>query len=237
MGCDIHFYVETRHADGTWRSADRWFKDEDDGQLTTFGTINGKWTDTSLQSGRCYALFAMLANVRNGDFEPVAPPRGVPADASAEYKAVVDAWDCDGHSHSHLTLAELLAYDWTQTAQRSGVVNIEEWATYHRTGKPTAYSGAVWSRDSRVLDTNEFEAAWNVLQAERPGTSVWDLTRNDEVVARFVALLDGGPQPYCTVTWTEPYYACAGSFWSETMPRLVALGKPEDVRCVFFFDN
>ena len=74
---------------------------------------------------RNYALYSILADVRNGygfagvftgmGFTPIAPPRGVPEDASPEYRAEVAAWGGDGHSHSWLTLKELQAYDWHKT--------------------------------------------------------------------------------------------------------------------------
>ena len=66
---------------------------------------------------RDYALFAILADVRNGldEFTPIAEPRGVPDDASPEYRAEVAVWSGDGHSHSWLTLKELQAYDWHKT--------------------------------------------------------------------------------------------------------------------------
>jgi hypothetical protein len=42
---------------------------------------------------------------------------------------------------------------------------------------------------------------------------------------------------YCQVEWETPYYKAASDFWSSTIPKLLRLGKPEDVRIVFWFDN
>ena len=46
--------------------------------------------------------------------------------------------------------------------------------------------------------------------------------------------------PISTHTWHEweiPVKVSVGNFYETTIPQLVQLGKPEDVRIVFFFDN
>lgn len=60
---------------------------------------------------RHYDLFAVLAGVRNyGDRQlPISSPRGLPPDVSSLIQKASDRWDSDGHSHSYLTLRELLA--------------------------------------------------------------------------------------------------------------------------------
>ena len=42
---------------------------------------------------------------------------------------------------------------------------------------------------------------------------------------------------YTKVEWEQPYYEVAKQFLWETLPRLWRLGRPEDVRIVYFFDN
>lgn len=84
--------------------------------------------------GRNYDAFAILADVRNGrgfagvktgeGFNPIADPKGVPSDASPEYKEEVESWEGDGHSHSYFTVAELKAYNWNQTTISSGLVSL-----------------------------------------------------------------------------------------------------------------
>ena len=39
------------------------------------------------------------------------------------------------------------------------------------------------------------------------------------------------------ITWGVSYTEAAREFLSETMPRLWRLGRPDQVRCLFFFDN
>lgn len=114
--------------------------------------------------GRNYDAFAILADVRNGrgfagvktgeGFNPIADPKGVPSDASAEYKERVEDWKGDGHSHSYFTVAELKAYDWNQTTIKSGLVGLgvgsnspfgKGFAEMHEEGKtdevPSMYFG------------------------------------------------------------------------------------------------
>ncbi len=76
---------------------------------------------------RDYELFAVLANVRD-DYPapPISKPRGVPNDASSAYrgfKAQVSR-QLPGavHSHSWVTLAELLDYDLDQEFYHNSLV-------------------------------------------------------------------------------------------------------------------
>ena len=120
MGCDIHCYAERKNKDGKWKIIGNVEKEED-------GWIS---IDYEPYHDRNYNLFAILANVRNetafagcktGEgFNPISNPKGVPSDASEEYASLIKQWDSDGHSHSYLTLRELLDYDWTQTTQLQG---------------------------------------------------------------------------------------------------------------------
>ena len=57
---------------------------------------------------RNYALFGLLAGVRNYDIKPIAPPRGFPKDVSKSIAEEYDSWGSDAHSASWLTLAELM---------------------------------------------------------------------------------------------------------------------------------
>jgi hypothetical protein len=92
MGCDIHTFVEVR---------------------TPEGWVQGAGLEYPILDGRNYGIFGFLADVRNYSHSPViSEPRGLPEDVS---DAVRDADDwSDHHSHSWLTLAELLAYDYEQ---------------------------------------------------------------------------------------------------------------------------
>jgi hypothetical protein len=160
MGCDIHFYVE-KLEDGEWVSADRWSKNkwgEDEDELTVY------YEDRFWQ-GRNYDLFAILADVRNGygfagcdtgnGYVPISPPRGLPDDVCESVQKESDRWGCDGHSHSWLTVQDLLDYDWDQTTKKRGMVSPEESKLLRETGKaPEAYCG--WTNQAN-FETVEWD--------------------------------------------------------------------------------
>ena len=238
MGCDIHFYVETRQPDGSWKTADKWAPCKYDAD-----EIVVDYND-AFYSGRSYYLFAILAGVRNSaGFVPIAEPRGVPEDACAEYKAEVARWDGDGHSHSYLTLAEIFAYDWTQKTKLGGWVPPFGWAQWRDQGKPESYSGGVGGGGVVHSTPEAFETAWQTVREEfgypeqrHASAHLRPILGGDQGMARFCEILGGSP--FCYVEWEEPYLdAISSEFWGKTIPRLVRLGKPEDVRITFYFDN
>jgi hypothetical protein len=82
MGCDIHGFWEVKDHTGNWMA---------------INTIN---------SGRNYEWFGVIAGVRGGPDIGTAH-RGVPEDASAAYRNMVDRWGDDLHSHTWLTPPEV----------------------------------------------------------------------------------------------------------------------------------
>lgn len=176
--------------------------------------------------GRNYDLFAILADVRNGrgfagvdtgdGFNPIAEPKGVPEDASDFYKKEAEDYGMDGHSHSYFTLAELKAYDWTQTTKHRGWVDVEQYKVFAEKGKPESWSGGV--------SGGMVEHISNAEMARR-------IKEND---------LNKLNHYYTLVEWEETYADSVGDFLTKTVPALEELLKMEmvhDVRIVFFFDN
>lgn len=102
MGCDIHLFVEHRDKYKNWRDVYKPLKSKYGWHENYYATIN-----------RHYDLFAILADVRNSsNVKPISKPRGLPEDVSLGVKANADNDGSDGHSHSWLTLEELLSVDW-----------------------------------------------------------------------------------------------------------------------------
>lgn len=91
MGCDIHFVTEILR-EGKWLVVEENSK--------TLGNRN-------------YSTFAFLANVRNNFGTKGFDSKGSPEDMSAEAKKFVEEYGEDGHSHSYLTLQELIEKDKT----------------------------------------------------------------------------------------------------------------------------
>lgn len=93
MGCDIHVYTEKRNDLGHWETVN-----ED---------TDGAYTSNDKNVWRNYQLFGLMAGVRreiDGHFEE----RGLPEDVSEAVKKESDSWDGDGHTHSYLTLDEMM---------------------------------------------------------------------------------------------------------------------------------
>lgn len=246
MGCDIHFYTETRK-DGVWATADTWTRDEPEEP----GKPGRPFVAHELYDDRNYNLFAILADVRNGrgfagvrtgsGFNPIAAPRGVPDDANALYKEVVAGWDVDGHSHSHFTLRELLDYDWTQVSTLDGWIGFDEWANWQGWSKargeyPSSWCGGVAGPSVVHLDA-QAGAALLAEHRRRIDAAKTNVDRN----AIIVALRKETENTYVRDSWQVTYAKAAGSFMSDTIPKLLKLAGGtrglDDVRILFFFDN
>lgn len=213
MGTDIHLFAEVQQADGSWRA------------ITVPG--NPEWDKPptvakSFPCDRCYDLFAVLANVRNGrgfagivtgePIEPMAEPKGIPPQASNEIYYALSNGD---HSPSYHLLSEILAYLWTQPITKTGLVPWEvyiHWVGWkHREG-PSSYSGDVWGEGVEII--SEAEANNRILDKT---------ALHDHLYVRSI--------------WQEQLSHRTKSFWYSTIPQLLALGEPHRVRVCFFFDS
>lgn len=232
MGCDIHMAVEVLK-DGIWTAHGA--KTE-----TAYGDPYLSWDEPN--TGRSYDLFAILANVRNGHgfagiktgegFNPISEPRGIPSDASPEYREWAGEMGGDGHSHSYFTVAELLAYDWTQTTGHQGYVNLKGFAETLARGKPSSWSGDISGGGIVKLPFEGVKAAWE--RVKREDRYPWQEPQQARLAH---ALGHPADRIHTLVHWTEPYYVSVSGFLSETLPVLWRLGDPASVRICFFFDN
>lgn len=145
MGCDIHAIMQVRK------------------------NSNSVWvTSEVLPIVRNYWLFAALANVRNGrgfagvetgkEIRPISEPRGLPSDIVSEldenhlylphrvvynddFQAVYTTMFLGEHSHSWLSLIELLEYDWGQLVYRTGRVSPEIYTKLNPNERPEEFCG------------------------------------------------------------------------------------------------
>lgn len=237
MGCDIHIWAEVKRSYPNklvaqeWKAVGKVFKNEyftADEPTTMYEdgyTFNEKLIDKPYD-GRNYDLFAILADVRNGEgfagidtgdgFNPIAEPRGVPDDASDFYLKQVKDWEADGHSHSFFTLAELKAYDWDQTTKHRGWVDVEQFKVFQSKGKPGNWSGGV--SGSLVEHISNAEMKRRIKEKNLISVNHY----------------------YTLVEWEETYAESVGDFLTKTIPeleKLLKLKMVHDVRIVFFFDN
>ncbi len=226
MGCDIHLYVEHK-VEGEWKSADKWTPDDD--------AESGRrvWVayDDRYFHDRNYSLFAVLAGVRNyAELNTIAEPRGLPCDATTEVRTQADYDGSDGHTHSYFTVAELMAFDWTQTVKEDGWVDALTFWKWTRYGEKEGDAPA-GSRVEAPLGPGKNVTRALLRQLLEELTK--GLTYQDSI--KFAEKDLSGF--HCHVEWEVAYFKIASVFLSQVMPRLWRLGTPEDVRIVFWFDN
>lgn len=126
MGCDIHVCLEYRpriseyiretgkwiNTRGPWTTADL-FRKGTKRDFELFGDER-EYIKSDVYSDRNYALFALLADVRNYDMpikmdsDVVIP--GFPHDCCVEIQDEAERWKDDGHTYCHCTLDKLV--DW-----------------------------------------------------------------------------------------------------------------------------
>lgn len=107
MGCDIHLIAQKKVV--VDQDAPAWAE-----QTASYQDVEGDFLDY-----RSYRLFGFLADVRNySAITPIAKRRGIPDDFhDKEHPYRADDYYSDYHSHSWLSLEELLGYDYDQTVE------------------------------------------------------------------------------------------------------------------------
>jgi hypothetical protein len=200
MGTDIHCFAERRTERG-WELC-RGTETGPDGEQYALSFYCGE--------ERNYALFAILAGVQrmtNGGFEPVAPPRGLPADSlTLKAEGLTDGGYY--HNATWLTLRELLEFPWQERRREFiGWVNAEQYALFKQNGAP----GQFVEESARCVSNAEMD---RLLAAGADTAGVQTLVR-----------------------FGIPYAVFAGPFVTETLPLLQQQGPPDDVRLVLYFDS
>lgn len=240
MGCDIHNIFEYKTDDGTWKAiyipkskmlkADEerfaWAKEDckDQGKPPPKGALLS-------YSGRNYNLFAILADVRNGygfagvstgkGFEPLAPNRGIPEDASPEAKELSESWGIDGHSHTWISLKEILDTGWQKKVTTLyGVIRYDEYLVWKQRCADAGAAVAPESNCGGVFGTELRTVTMDVADG------LVDLTPED------------AEKTYVRVAWQVMYANCVLNFMEFAYSRVGSLGyDPERVRMVMLFDN
>lgn len=231
MGTDIHMVAE-RFDGARWRLVGEAGK-----------TRHGRLRMPEPYDGRNYDLFAILADVRNGrgvagiktgsGFEIMAEPRGVPVDCSPEFRQWAEDWS--GHTPSWVTLAEILAFDWTRLTTRRGCVGVLN-MPYELGDKPHSWCGAHMGRDIQERTYAEMAA---IRDQVRKMPRMWEYREIPwECPAGWSPELHAlAKNSICYVEWQETYASCCEDFWSTTVPALLRMGPPGHVRICFFFDS
>lgn len=229
MGTDIHAAVEYQTQSGVWVA------------LRHPNKYYGRWEGETpltaqLDLDRDYPLFAILANVRNGQgfagcltndpFEVITADRGLPQDISTEARAA-----CNGdHSDTWVGLDELLAFDWTRVGTLYGYVNapmFARWSQLRRTGAPTEYCGDISGRGISKISAEEMQRYVVAALGNGPVASAIERLPKDL---------------YCQVSWQVGYAELAQQLWVRVLPTMLQWCFTEvretwRVRLVMNFDS
>lgn len=240
MGCDIHLFVERReHEFAAWEAV---------------GDRNDHY-----RGGRHYGLFGVLSGVRwTPPFDPIAlapgetagsycETNGLPEDVSEFVRAELED-DVDIHSRSHATLATLDAFNWAQEIEEPFYVtgadalnfSIYDWAwspheAYERHGNPN--NGDLGPMvDIEWLGHEEFDKRVQTYVAAYKAMEKAGRYDRDEINLLRKAFGNVGCREWMVKV---PLFTRFQAFLSTTIPllRSLALGKPENVRLVWGFDN
>lgn len=140
------------------------------------------WQDEhehELESGEKITVPGYWYDVEDGGHErltPISEPRGIPDDASPEWRANVLVWQMKSNcvDVTWVTPSEILAADWDQVLIRYGVVSEAEYIELTETGKPphthaadaggpgmTIVSEEEYAEGKRGEDTTMVRAVWS----------------------------------------------------------------------------
>jgi hypothetical protein len=223
MGTDIHSYAEHRTHQG-WRACYDPAAPRAAGPRAFFSFYCGQ--------DRNYELFALLAGVRrltNAGFDSIRPPRGLPADLSRVLWAVADedAQDLCVHGHSWLTLRELLDFPWHQKQRRyEGYVDAQQYYLFQAEGRPL----------QMFPGPEECAAAGAADCGCQPLFGRAQIVSNRRMERQLKAG-KGIQGIYTRIAFEVSYARIFAPFVEESLPLLGTLGKPQDVRIVFWFDS
>jgi hypothetical protein len=180
---------------------------------------------------RNYELFAVLAGVArltNDGFQPIVPCRGLPEDLSPAIRAAAENPDgLWGHNYSWLTLKELLDFPWQEKKRRyEGYVDAQQYYLFKAQGRPL----------QMFPGPEAFATAFDSGCSRKPLFGREQIVSNRKM-DRYLKAGKGMQRKYTKIAFEIPYAEFCPLFLQETLPRLGTLGKPQDVRIVFWFDS
>jgi len=180
----------------------------------------GPWDSDYGLRGRNYDWFAILANVRNYDnmLDTIAEPKGLPDNCSSETNSISERWGPDGHSHSWLTLKELIDFDMNKTEVETVKFGVESYKEWIECGKdPSVFINTHYIRNHHVeVDEGTLaKMVYGIYGEHKPIDGIY----------------------YTSVTYDKSYNDFTSGMYKRVVDELTKYGIPEEVRIVFWFDN
>lgn len=216
MGCDIHVHVEYKKVLFTGYDADnkpqyesKWICGDYFHKNPYFGSdeYEKEWSLVGLCDSRNYAMFSILANVRNyGKTEYIDEPRGIPEDVTEMVKEDAENWGVDGHSHSYLTLKELI--------------------DFHNKSLPLKRRGMISPQSQKDLDEKGITPEMWCQGTTQEGWEFREWTEGNNVLVPLIEALKERANEHSVIY----------SFLWEKEPEK-AYKLSDKIRIVFWFDN
>jgi hypothetical protein len=207
MGCDIHLYIEYKSK-----------KPQYDGRESTWHSFGNR-----INPGRNYAMFGLMANVRNcysdGKLPVLVEPRGMPDDAT--YSTADDNRIYISETESENYVCMETAEGWVNSGSSKFINN--------KDGNPTWVTQPDWHSHS-WLTTSEFESVLNKYLELEAG---WHKERVD-THNKWLQKENIQPDSWAYAPPSindEPEYQVV----LASLKRFEELGY--DARIVFWFDN
>jgi len=207
MGCDIHLYIEYKSK-----------KTEFDGYVPKWHSF-GK----SINPGRNYAMFGLMANIRNcysdGKLPVLVEPRGMPDDAAYSTEDDNRIYISETKSEDYVSMET--AKRWVESGSSKFINN--------KDGNPTWVTQPDWHSHS-WLTTSEFESVLNKYLELETG---WHKVRVEEH-NKWLQKENIQPDSWAYAPPSindEPEYQVV----LASLKRFEELGY--DARVVFWFDN
>lgn len=216
MGCDIHTHIEYKRNIYIGKDENNNAKYEEKWICGDFFTPNAyfgadedekKYNLVGFCDDRNYALFSVLANVRNyGNMDYISQPKGLPEDITEIVKKDADEWDLDGHSHSYLTLKELI--------------------DFHNKSLPLKRRGMISPRAQKDLDEKGITPEMWCQGTNQEGLEFREWTEGNNVLVPLIEALKERANEHSVIY----------SFLWERAPEK-AYNLSDKIRIVFWFDN
>lgn len=159
MGCDIHVCVEILR---TVNNTEEWFNYDHFRYNPYFSEDDPDEEELEhvpIYSDRDYLLFTRLCGVREyslirtiqlcahgeefsyQETKKASEPKGIPDDCSKITKGIIERWGSDGHSHSYLTLKEIIDYiDSKPPKKHEGFLSDRQVASLAKGDDPDSWS-------------------------------------------------------------------------------------------------
>lgn len=206
--------LKKKRINGKWEQVKGFISDWYNTDIPYFSSDEYRNSNSPIDR-RNYTLFSWLAGVRSSSKKvtKISDPRGIPENCSNSIKAEVVGYGSDGHSHSWVSIDELMN-GLDKVVHYQGVVGFGQYKQFLERGSPDSWSSSVGGSISIcTADEMELLLSWGETWAENH---------------------------YTIISWEKTIRESLSNFVEKSLPQLIERCDSidyNDVRIVFWFDN